>query len=138
MNTLTFRALDALPPRLAALCRQHNRDEMDELVQNVALALLLASGGDSLEEIFRRARATTRRFTQDVAHYARSLDVAPADDMAADDGAATALRRGDYVREVARARRVTLRRARQIVSEQARRAQVCGDLFAADGSGVAA
>lgn len=136
MNTLTHRTLAMLPPDTQAKIRAHQYiDDIDEIVQNAALALLEARRDDTVRDVFKRARSGARRRTQDPAYYGRSLD-GIADTLAADAdaaGAPRARKRKEITREVAADFRVTPRRARQIVAQQLQRAQQ-GDLFADDGS----
>lgn len=130
MNTLTLRTLLTFPAELQHRVRAHRLDNIDELVQQVALALLEASRDDTMRAIFNRARSACRRFTQDLAHYGRSLDgVANADTHTP----AGAKKKRGIAREVSADFRVGVARARQIVRAQIERARM-GDLFADDGS----
>lgn len=133
MNALTARTLGTLPAELQQQIRAHRFDDLDELVQAAALALLEAKRGDTLAQIFNRARSNVRRFSQDVAHHSRPLDgVAEIADGGGDEP--SPLRRRDIAREIAREHGVTARRARQIVAEQIARAKTNRDLFADDGN----
>ncbi|MHB1062835.1 MAG: hypothetical protein ACYC0G_13120 [Thiobacillus sp.] len=137
MNALTLRTLSTFPPELQSQVRAHRFDDIDELVQQVALALLEARRDDTIRTIFNRGRSACRRFTQDLAHYCRALD-AVAGLAAADadaDGQRRGLKRRDITRDIAETFRVTPQRAGQIVDEQLRRAAQ-GDFFADDGSEV--
>jgi ABC-type transporter Mla subunit MlaD len=132
-NALTFRALGALPPALQQLARQHIEhhpyDDINDLIGELSLALLeLADAAPDATRVFSRARSRLRRATQDVAHYAASIDDARHD--TAQDDEPTPARRKDIVREVARQQHVSLRRAQQLVRRQIERAQIIGDLFA--------
>lgn len=141
MNTLTFRTLSTFPAELQSYALAHAYDDFDELVQQVALALLEAKSGDTLRAIFNRARSACRRYTQDLAYYGRGLDgiADPATDDKPDDEPPSGggRKRRELTREIAADRGVTARRARQIVAEQVQRAKR-GDLFAGYESGVAA
>lgn len=135
MNALTIRTLATFPPELQARCRAHRfMDELDDLVQACAVELLQAHAGDTLAQIFSRARSACRRFTQDLAHYSREidaeLDAAPDDEPSPGGGG----RRREITREVAARQGVTRRRAQMLVAEQIERARQ-GDLFAGDESG---
>lgn len=140
MNALTLRTLLTFPTDLQHRIRAHAArfGAGDDLVQDVAEALLEASRDDTIRTIFNRARSANRRFTQDLAHYGRALDavadLAAADADADADGQRRGLRRRDITRDIAETFRVTPQRAGQIVDEQLRRAAQ-GDLFAGDGSG---
>ncbi|MBT9591140.1 MAG: hypothetical protein IV089_09560 [Thiobacillus sp.] len=137
MNALTLRTMRTFPSGIQHLIRAHadSFGDIDELVQDVAESLLKAKCGDTLRTIFKRGRSANRRFTQDLAHYARSLgavaDLAAAD---ADDQPRRGLKRRDITRDIAETFRVTPQRAGQIVDEQLKRAAQ-GDLFSDDGSG---
>ena len=131
MNALTLRTLATFPSELQARCREHIYDDIDELVQQVALALLQARAGDTLRVIFNRARSACRRFTQDAAHYGRALDgVADTHTPACGGGGE---KKREIAREISADLGVTTRRARQVIAAQLRRAEQ-GDLFADDGS----
>lgn len=135
MNALTARTLCTLPAELQTQIRAHRfGDDLDELVQAAALALLEAHSGDTLAAIFKRARSAARRFTQDLAHHSAGLD--DVGDVAAGRYEPTPLRRQDITREIVQQHGVTPRRARQIVAAQLERAKQ-GDLFAGNESGVA-
>lgn len=136
MNALSHRVVATLSKTLQALIAAHRYDDLDELVQQVALARLEAEAGDSDDAIFSRARSAVRRQTQDVAHW--SVGHLDGFDIATDDviAARTARRgseRADLVREVAQLRKVTRRRAQQLVKTQLERV-VQGDLFAVGGA----
>lgn len=138
MNALTARTLATFPAEIQAQILSHRFDDLDELVQAAALALLEARSGDTMSQIFKRARSAARRFTQDLAHHSRPLD-AVAEVAVADRQEPTPTRRRDITREIVQAHGVTPRRARQIVAGQIERARMNGDLFGDDdGSGVTA
>lgn len=133
MNTLTLRTMLTFPPELQHSVRAHRFDDIDELVQQVALSLLEASRDDTMRAIFNRARSVARRFTQDLAHHSRSLEsVADVAADGGDDGAPRARKRRKIAREVSADFGVTTRRARQIIAAQVKRAQQ-GDLFGGGG-----
>mgnify|MGYP000185608724 CR=1 FL=1 len=135
MNALTLRTLSTFPLELQHRIRAHAArfGDGDDLMQDVAEAWLSARSTDTLRTIFNRARSANRRFTQDLAHYARSLgavaDLAAAD---ADDQPRRGLKRRDITRDLAETFGVTPQRAGQIVDAQLKRAEQ-GDLFADDG-----
>jgi hypothetical protein len=136
MNALTARTLATFPPELQAYIRTHSHDDVEELVQQVALALLEARRDDTMRSIFNRARSAVRRFTQNPAHYGRGRGIDGIADVAADDKDTPprgGKKRRELTREIAADRGVTSRRARQIVAAQVKRAKQ-GDLFADDGS----
>jgi len=156
MNPLTLRAIRSFPDELQHRIRAYRFGDIDDLVQQVGLALVQAKSSDTMRVIFNRARASCRRYTQDLAHYARSLDAVAdaADDdfnrarsacrrytqdlahYAADDEPTPGGgRKRQIAREIAADHGVTTRRARQIIAAQLRRAKQ-GDLFAGDGSEV--
>lgn len=134
VNALTLRTLATFPPELQTRCRAHIYDDFDELVQQVALALLEARRDDTLRAIFNRARSAVRRYTQNPAHYGRDID-GIAEDVAADYTPAGGKKQREIAREISADHGVTTRRARQIIAAQVERAKQ-GDLFAGDGSGV--
>lgn len=142
---LTIRALSLLPSaeqsKLRALAVF---GDLDDLVQNAALAMLEAKNGglaqvkrgDSVRSLAARARSRSRRYTQDPVYYSRSIDGIDgiADTLAHVAAQPTAARKKrEIAREVAADHRVTTRRARQIIAAQVERARQ-GDLFADDGS----
>lgn len=130
MNALTIRTLATFPPELQARCRAHRfMDELDDLVQACAVELLQAHAGDTLAQIFSRARSACRRFTQDLAHYSRELEDA-ADD-GGDEPSPGGGRRREITRRVAEQQGVTRRRAQMLVAAQIERARQ-GDLFSGD------
>lgn len=140
MNTLTLRTMRTFPDELQHMIRAHRFGDIDELVQQVAVAILEARRDDTMRQIFNRARSANRRFTQDLSHYAICMDsvaelaAADATADAGDDRPRRGLRRRDIARDIAETFRVTPQRAGQIVDEQLKRATQ-GDLFAGDGSG---
>lgn len=133
MNALTLRTMSTFPDELQHRIRAHAYDDFDELVQQVALALLEAGRDDTMRAIFNRARSACRRFTQDIAHYGRDIegiaDVADTPTHTPDGGK----KQREIAREIATDHGVTARRARQIIAAQLRRARQ-GDLFAGGGS----
>lgn len=131
MNALTFRTLGTLPAELQSQIRAHHFDDLDEIVQAAALALLEARAGDTMSKIFSRARSATRRFTQDLAHHSTGID-AVAESAVAGRQEQTPMCRRDITREVAQQYGVTPRRARQIVAEQIERTKINRDLFVDD------
>lgn len=139
MNALTARTLSTFPVELQAYIRARSYDDTEELVQQVALALLEARRDDTMRSVFNRARSAVRRFTQNPAHYGRDIDGFA--DVATDDTDPTDPPRGkkrrELAREIAADHGVSTRRARQIIAKQVRRAQQ-GDLFSGYESGVAA
>lgn len=137
MNALSLRILATFPDGLQSLVRAHAYlGEIDELIQQVALALIEARHSDTLAKIFNRARSACRRYTQDLSHYSLGLDGIAADDKPDDEPPPGGGRkRREITREAAADRGVTTRRARQIVAEQVRRAKQ-GDLFAGYEGGV--
>lgn len=137
MNALTARTLCTLPAELQTQIRAHRHDDLDELVQAAALALLEAKSSDTMSQIFKRARSAARRFTQDLAHHSRPLD-AVAEVAVTDRQEPSPTRRRDITREIVQQHGVTQRRARQIVQEQIARAKANRDLFADDESEVQA
>lgn len=137
MNALTARIFATFPPELQSQVRSHRFDDIDEVVQAVALALFEARGKTTMYQIFKRARSNVRRFSQDLARHSAGLD-AVAEIAVADQQDPTPLRRRDITRELAQTHGVTPRRARQIVAEQIERAKVNRDLFADDKSEVTA
>lgn len=132
MNALTARTLCTLPAELQTQIRAHRHDDLDELVQAAALALLETRSGDTMAAIFKRARSAARRFTQDLAHHSAGLDAVA--EVAAGRQEPTPLRRRDITREIVQQHGVTQRRARQIVQEQIARAKANRDLFADNGN----
>lgn len=124
MNALTARTLSTFPAELQSHVRAHRFDDLDELVQQVALALLEAKSGDTLAKIFNRARSATRRITQDPAFWGRDVDI----DAAAPIKKEEKIKKKQVVQQVAADQGVSDRRARQIVAEQLERAKQ-GDLF---------
>lgn len=129
MNALTARTLATFPAELQAQVRSHAFDDIEELVQQVAVALLEASRDDTMRAIFNRGRSACRRFTQDLSHYGRGLDGIA--DVADEPPSGGGRKRRELTREIAADRGVTTRRARQIVAAQVKRAKQ-GDLFADD------
>lgn len=129
MNALTLRTLSTFPTEHQSQVRAHRFDDINELVQQVALALLEANSDDTIRAIFNRARSATRRFRQNLAHYCRSLDAV--ENIAAGDVTETAAARTRRLttREITADFGVTTRRGRQIVAAQIERARM-GDLFA--------
>lgn len=141
MNALTARTLATFPVELQACIRSHHcshhYDDIEELVQQVALSLLEARRDDTMRAIFNRARSAVRRFTQNPAHYGRDIDgFAGVADDDKDPTPPRGKKRRELAREIAADHGVSTRRARQIVAEQVRRAKQ-GDLFAGYESGVA-
>lgn len=138
MNTLAVRTLLTFPADLQHRIRAHaaRHGDGDDLVQDVAEALLEAKSGDTIRTIFNRARSANRRFTQDLAHYGRALDAVADLAAGADDQTRRGLKRREIARDLAETFGVTMQRAGQIVDEQLKRAEQ-GDLFADDGRGVA-
>lgn len=131
MNTLTLRTMRTFPDELQHRVRAHRFDDIDELVQQVALSLLEASRDDTMRAIFNRARSVARRFTQDPAHYGNSIDAVSGGPADYDDG-----RRGSRKRlraQVEADLRLTKRTAQRTIKRQIERAKQ-GDLFT-DGSG---
>lgn len=139
MNALTARTLSTFPPELQSYIRSHHYDDIEELVQQVALALLEARRDDTMRSIFNRARSAVRRYTQNPAHYGRDIDGFA--DVADDNDPTNPPRGGgkkrDLAREIAADHGVTTHRARQIIAKQMERAKQ-GDLFLEYESGVAA
>lgn len=133
---LHFRALDALPAPLAALISAHAfADELQELVQEAALALT-ASPGDSVQAIYGRARSNVRRFSQDLAHYARGIDGITEAEATAEQ---IELPAAKLTRKQARARieadlGISTSAARRLLKKQLERMRENGDLFAGDES----
>lgn len=133
---LHFRALDALPEPLAALCRAHPfPHELGELVQEAALAMLEQPGATA-QQIYKRARSRLRRYTQNPAYYGTSYSI---DDLAAPEPG------GDEpptpTRKQIRAQiqsdlGVSTRDAQRMLKKQLERMRENGDLFVADESGV--
>jgi len=75
--SLLHRALACLPqPLRDAIASHPHRDEICDLVSEVWLALAEARPGEPLDRAYARARARVRRWTQDPAHYAYSIDAA--------------------------------------------------------------
>lgn len=135
MNPLTLRAMNTFPAELQHRIRAHRYGDIDDLVQQVGLALLQAKASDTMRKIFDRGRSGTRRFTQDFAHYSRSLDAVAGLAAAGEAGDETqrGLTRREIARDLAETFGVTQQRAGQIIDEQLRRAEQ-GDLFLGDGS----
>lgn len=131
MNALTARIFATFPPELQSQVRSHRFDDIDEVVQAVALALFEARGKTTMYQIFKRARSNVRRFSQDLARHSAGLD-AVAEIAVADQQDPTPLRRRDITREIVQQHGVTPRRARQIVAGQIERAKINGDLFLDD------
>lgn len=129
MNAITLKVFYSFTQEMQSLVHEHARDDIDELVQQVALELLRAQPNDTAQTIFARARSAVRRFTQDVAHYAREIDEQR--DEIADERDASALTRADCVREIAEREHITLRASQMRVKKQVERARL-GDLFAGD------
>lgn len=132
------QALLALPPGLQVLIKQHpyNTDQ-EELVQNVWAALLdaqLATDGDNsavdCQAVFNRARSATRRYGQDYAHYATSLDDVAETELLADEHENSPLLREEYIRMIAKEFGVTVRRAQQMAKAQLASIASGNDLFA--------
>lgn len=132
------QALLALPPRLQVLIKQHPYAvDRDELVQNVWAALLdaqLAADGDNScvdhMQVFNRARSATRRYGQDYAHYATSIDDVAETELLAEEQEEAPVRRGEYVRQIAKECGISVRRAQQLVNEQLAQIRAGDDLFA--------
>lgn len=135
---LHFRVLEALPAPLAALCRAHAyADELQELVQEAALAML-AAPEDSATAIYNRARSNVRRFSQNPAHYATGGD---AIDMLFGDDVLTAgagFTRRQVRKQIESDLGLNTRAAQRLLRKQLERMRENGDLFAGDGSGVTA
>lgn len=134
MNALTYRTLATFPLELQSQVRAHCFDDLDELVQQVALALLEARRDDTVRSIFSRARSAVRRFTQDAAHFGRDLAVA---DAAADDDEPQALTRKQIRARIQADIGISTRGAQRMLKQQIERMRENGDLFVADESGVA-
>lgn len=130
---LHFRALAALPAPLAALVRAHEyANEIADLVQEAALAALLAKPGDSAQQIYNRARSRVRRFTQDPAHHGACID-----GREVGAGAASASPTRKQVRARVQADLgLSTRSAQRALKKQLERMRQNGDLFAGDESEV--
>lgn len=131
MNALTTRALAFLPVELQQKIKTHQHDERDDLIGQVAVELLEAQAGDSLDQIFKRARSAIRRFTQDPAHWSAGFGLDEIDPASVT--AARTSRRGAERREtvlVLTAREgITERAAQMRVKKMIERLQTSGDLF---------
>ena len=128
---LTHRALAALPSELATRAREHARqfprDGLSDCAGEAARALFEARQGETLAEVWNRARGRLRRFAQ--GNPARSL----AEQIAvAEPAPPSQSKRRHLVSEVSETQHVSLRRAQQIVASQIRRARH-GDLFSGEG-----
>lgn len=136
MTDLHFRALAALPAPLAALCRAHAYvDELQELVQEAALALL-AAPGDSAQRIYNRARSRVRRYKQNPAYYA-SNSTTSLDDLAApeaDNDELPALTRKQIRAQIQADLGLNTRDAQRLLKKQLKRMRENGDLFAESGN----
>lgn len=145
MNSLTLRALMALPQPLQQKVRAHRFDERDDLIGQVALELLEA-GLDvaavtnstarlgQLGQVFNKARAAVRRFSQDPAHYSSRYGYGLEEEIDPDEvTAARTRRRGverrEIVLETARRAGITERAAQLRVKKTLARATANGDLF---------
>ncbi|TAN09172.1 MAG: hypothetical protein EPN34_14710 [Burkholderiaceae bacterium] len=123
------QTLHALPPTLQESIKRHPFDrerDSEDLISETWLALLKAKRGTSPVAIFKRARRNTRRFGQDVAHYAQPLDARESDEGVIE--CASGHPRGEAALAVAARARCSLRTAqRRIKRMRAHGAQ--GDLF---------
>lgn len=128
--SLLHRAIACLPkPLQDAIVNHPHRDEICELVGEVWLALAEARPGEPVEMAYQRARARVRRWTQDPAHYACSIDAA--DDMAYGDVMLGSGRPRALSAEIADACGIS-RRTAQLHLQRARRMAAAGqmELFA--------
>lgn len=141
MDYLTKAALLALPVGLQALVNSDRYNNKRELIQNCALEFLKAKSTDTLEQVYKRARARTRRFTQDIVHFSCAYDDGNRKHEKAlefhrnlfvmDEGEeeAAARKRADRTKALAKELGVSQRRAQQIVKQQLDDTKRQGDLF---------
>lgn len=77
MHASSIAALQALPPGLARQARAHVEkypDSIDDLIGEIAIALLSLPAGTAHERVFDKARSACREFTQDLAYYSGVID----------------------------------------------------------------
>lgn len=131
--SLHHQALATFPAPLAALIRAHRyTDEIADLVQEAALAMLAAPGAPA-QQVYKSARAAVRRFSQNPAHYGCSIDgISDGDtlDAAAD---APACRR-QIRRQIEADLGISTRDAQRALKRQLERMRENGDLFAGNES----
>lgn len=129
---LTQRALDTLPPELQLMCRSHHHDNLADLIGEVWLSLQAAEAGDSVAEIFGRARSNIRRKTQAQAKWV-PLDLAEEESaIRAALEEPSPMRYADYVRQIQEQHKCSRRQAQRLVRkmlEQHGRGGGQGDLF---------
>lgn len=137
MNALTMRALATFPDGLREEIRSHAfADELDDLVQQAALALLEAGGAAG--DVFRKARSATRRFTQNPAYYGVGIDDLALAVPDADDEPTPTPTRRQVRKQIEADLGISTRAAQRALKKQLARVRENGDLFVADESGVAA
>lgn len=128
--SLLHRALACLPqPLQAAIASHPHRDEICDLISEAWLALAEARPDEPIERAYSRARARVRRWTQDPAHYACSIDAA--NDVADGDVILGSGRPRALSAELADAAGIS-RRTAQLHLQRARAAAAAGqmELFA--------
>lgn len=137
--SLLHRAIACLPQPLQDAVASHpHRDEICDLIGEVWLALAELEPGEPLERAYARARARVRRWTQDPAHYAYSIDAA--DGVADGDVMLGSGRPRALSAELADAAGIS-RRTAQLHLQRARRMAAAGQmtlhgLDVAEGDGV--
>jgi hypothetical protein len=141
MDQLTKAALGALPAGLQAFVNGDRYNNKRELIQNCALEFLKAKSTDTLEQIYKRARARTRRYTQDIVHFSCAYDDSNRKHEKAlefhrnlfvmDEGEeeAAVLKRSERTKALAETLGVSQRRAQQIVKQQLDDTKRQGDFF---------